>query len=336
MTRIEPTIPIYRSIQEIPPGFGPTVAAIGNFDGVHLGHRSILGAAVDEVKRLRQQHPSAQAIAITFDPHPVQFLRPAEAPRLITPLQERLRLLATTGIDAALVLPFNAQLARLPARVFVEQVLVRQLDLRSLHEGANFHFGHGAEAGVGELMAFGKEFGFQLTIHKSVHVRTHPQTGRTGFEVSSSAIRECVTTGQLSLARWMLGRSFVLYSTSARGRGLGTRLVVPTVNLADRDDGLMPAIGVYVTCMEIAGHRFQAVTNVGNRPTFRGAGFAVESHLLNFEPIEINERTPVALEFLLRLRGEMEWPSADALKDQITQDVARARHYFRLAERAAG
>jgi len=324
-------VPVYHSIDEIPAGFGPTVAAIGNFDGVHAGHRRILGAAVDESRRLRQTNPQTCAIAITFDPHPEQFLRPSEAPLLITPLHERLRLLATTGIDAILVLPFNAALASLPAGVFVEQVLVRRLALRSLHEGANFHFGHGAEAGVAELIAFGKDFGFELTVHSSVHIHARPEVGRTGLEVSSSAIRECVAEGRLTWARWMLGRPFTLHSSTARGRGVGTRLLVPTVNLAEYS-GLLPAFGVYATCLAIAGRRFQAVTNVGNRPTFGGAGFSIESHLLDFEPIDLDEETPVALEFHLPLRAEQEWSSPESLKAQIFKDIAHAQRYFRRAQ----
>jgi riboflavin kinase/FMN adenylyltransferase len=131
-------------------------------------------------------------------------------------------------------------------------------------------------------------------------------------------------------ARWMLGRPFSVLSTQARGRGIGTRLLVPTVNLAKYDD-LLPAFGVYVTRLVIADRAFQAVTNVGNRPTFGEASFAVESHILDFEPIEMDEKTPIELQFLFRLRGELTWPSPEALKAQIFKDVARAKRYFSLA-----
>jgi riboflavin kinase/FMN adenylyltransferase len=127
----------------------------------------------------------------------------------------------------------------------------------------------------------------------------------------------------------MLGRPFQVRSTPARGRGIGTRLLVPTVNLAPYT-GLLPAFGVYVTRLTVGGRRFQAVTNVGNRPTFGEASFAVESHILDFEPIDLDEQTPIDLEFLLRLRGEIEWPSPEALKTQIFKDVAKAKRYFRL------
>ncbi|HVN94745.1 MAG TPA: riboflavin biosynthesis protein RibF [Terracidiphilus sp.] len=309
---------VFRSLNEIPAGFGPTVAVVGNFDGVHLGHRAILGAAADEARAIR-----ARAIAVTFYPHPEQFLRPARAPRLITPLPERLRLLSGTGIDAVLVLPFEDGLAHLSPREFVERVLIGALGVRSMHEGKNFRFGHGASAGVRELAAIGNELGFAVHVHPAVRVH--------GLEVSSSAIRSLVSEGDVRRARWMLARPFTMLSTPASGRGIGSRLLVPTVNLAPYD-GLIPALGVYVTCLKVNGRAFQAVTNVGNRPTFGEASFAIESHILNFEPIDLDETPPLELEFLLRLRGEQKWPSPDALKAQIMKDVGRAKRYFALAK----
>jgi riboflavin kinase / FMN adenylyltransferase len=310
-------VPVFRTIAEIPAGFGPSVAAIGNFDGVHLGHRRILSAVAEEARLA-----GARAVAITFDPHPEQFLRPQQAPQLLTPLPERLRLLAGTGIDAIALLPFDAGLANLAARDFALKVLAGALGVRALHEGHSFRFGRGAEAGVEELRELGTELGFGLRLHDAVRVH--------GLEVSSSTIRALVAAGDVRRARWMLGRPFCVLSTQARGRGIGTKLLVPTVNLAAYD-GLLPAFGVYVTRLRIGGRTFQAVTNVGNRPTFGEASFAVESHILDFEPVDIDESTPIELEFLLRLRGEIEWPSPEALKAQIFKDVARARRIFQLA-----
>ena len=154
------SIPVFRSIAEIPSDFGPCVAAIGNFDGVHLGHRQILSASAEEARG-----HGFRSIAITFDPHPAQFLYPAEAPKLLTFLPERLRLLATTGVDAVLVLPFGEELSRVSARNFVRDILVGALGVRGMHEGGSFRFGHGAKAGVAELREFGAEFGFGVEVH---------------------------------------------------------------------------------------------------------------------------------------------------------------------------
>ena len=233
-----------------------------------------------------------------------------------------MRLLAGTGIDAVAVLPFDAALANLSARDFARRILAGALGIRALHEGRSFRFGCGAEAGVEELRELGVELGFAVRVHEAVRVR--------GLEVSSSAIRALVAAGDVRRARWMLGRPFSVLSTQARGRGIGTRLLVPTVNLAPYD-GLLPAFGVYVTRLKVSGRAFQAVTNVGNRPTFGEASFAVESHILDFEQIDTDETTPIEIEFLLRLRGEIEWPGPEALKAQIFRDVARAKRFFRLA-----
>jgi riboflavin kinase/FMN adenylyltransferase len=313
-------VSVFRSLAEIPAGFGPSVAAIGNFDGVHRGHRAILSAVCAEACKR-----NARAVAITFDPHPEQVLRPSRAPQLITPLAERVRLLSETGVDAILVLPFDAALAGLSPREFVEQILVGALGIRGIHEGQTFRFGRSAAAGVRELAEFGVEFGFTACVHSAVHVH--------GLEVSSSATRALIAAGDMRRARWMLCRPFAVLSTPARGRGIGTRLVVPTVNLAPYA-GVLPAFGVYVTRLKIddrlEGRTFEAVTNVGNRPTFGEDSFAVESHILNFEPVDFDEQTPLELEFLLRLRGEIKFPSPEALKAQIFKDVARAKRYFRL------
>jgi riboflavin kinase/FMN adenylyltransferase len=314
-----PTFSVFRSLAEIPANFGPSVASIGNFDGVHCGHQQILSAVVAQARSL-----GAQAVAITFDPHPEQFLHAPTAPKLLTPIDERIRLLSLTGIDAVVVLPFDAALAALSAQDFVRSILVRALSIRGLHEGGSFRFGHRAQAGIAELENFGHQFGFAVRVHPSVRVR--------GLEVSSSAIRQRIATGDLTRARWMLGRPFVVLSTQARGRGIGNRMLVPTVNLAAYS-GLLPAFGVYVTHLTIAGRRFQSVTNIGNRPTFGEPSFAVESHILNFEPVELDDSTPIELEFLLRLRGEIQWPSPQALKAQIQKDVAKAQRYFRLHNR---
>ena len=307
---------VFRSLAEIPAGFGPSVVAIGNFDGVHRGHRQILAAVVEEARR---NH--ARAVALTFQPHPERFLRPAQAPKLITPFDERLRLLKTTGIDAIVVLHFDASLAQMRAADFARQVLAQSLRAQSLHEGANFRFGVRAEAGVAELIQFGAELGFVVHVHPAVRVH--------GMEVSSTAVRQSIAAGDVRQARWMLGRSFTVRSRPVHDRGVGTRLLVPTINLAKYDE-LLPAHGVYVTRIAVGNRCFQSVTNVGTRPTFDGAGFSVETHILDFEPIDLSSSTPVELEFLLRLRGEIRFPSVDALRAQIRSDVAQARRYFRL------
>lgn len=310
-------IPVYRALDEIPHLFGACVAAIGNFDGVHCGHREILGAVLAEARER-----GLRAIAITFDPHPEKLLRPDNAPQLLTTIPERVQLLGGTGMDAVVVLPFTRALAALSAREFVRKVLVDALAVRGLHEGANFRFGHRAEGGIEELRAYGAEFGFGVTVHEAVHVH--------GLEVSSSAVRDLVGTGDMRRARWMLGRPFAIRGTQKRDRGVGTRLLVPTVNLAP-DGEVLPANGVYVTRLTVGERCFHAVSNVGDRPTFKGAGFSVETHILDFEPVETGEDAELQLEFLLRLREERQFATVEELKAQIVRDVSKAQRFYRLA-----
>ncbi len=307
---------VFRSLEQIPKQFGPTVVSIGNFDGVHLGHQFIL-----EQLRASAAARSARSVAVTFDPHPLRVLRPETCPRLITPLEAKLELLAASGIDAVLVLPFTAELSCMRAAEFVTSIVHDALGAVEVHEGTNFRFGHRAEGGMAELRELGGALGFDVVIHEACQVR--------GLAVSSSRIRELLSRGEMGTARALLGHGFFVDSTPASGRGIGGKLTVPTINLAPYQE-LLPPNGVYVTQLRIDGEWFDAVTNVGNRPTFGADSFAVESYLLNFRPVELHEQTPLRLLFHRRLREERRWPSPEALKEQIMKDVAQAQRYLRL------
>lgn len=307
---------IFRSLDTIPAGFGPSVVTIGNFDGVHRGHQTVIA---DVIERARQLH--AHSVAITFDPHPVRVLRPDAPLHLITPTQEKLERLAHTGIEAVLVLPFTPELSRWSTQEFAQRVLHDALHAVEVQEGENFRFGAGAEGDVNELAELGKELGFVARVHQPTRWR---QT-----EVSSSVVRRAILAGDMRMARRLLGRPFEIVSAPAPGRGYGTRYTVPTINLAPYQE-LVPANGVYVTCLSIGAENFSAVTNVGDRPTFGEASFAIESHVLDFHPVTLLAETPIRLRFLHRLRGEQTWPSPEALKQQIGRDVTRARRYFSL------
>ena len=314
---------IFRSVDQVPAAFGPSVIAIGNFDGVHRGHLSILR---DVCERARAR--GAAAVAITFDPHPLRILRPEFAPKLITPLEQRLSLLAATGLDATLVLPFTRAFSEYSAEGFASEILARTLGAVEVHEGDNFRFGYQAQAGMAELRELGTRLGFEAFTHPVLTVR--------GMSVASSQVRSLIAEGEVSKARALLGRAFSIVSTQARGRGIGTRLLVPTVNLAPYEE-LLPAHGVYITQLRIGETAdalcFNAVTNAGNRPTFGEDSYAIESYLLDFDPAtapEITPETPLELSFLARIRGEQRFPSPEALKAQIMRDVAHAQRYFRL------
>jgi len=310
----------FHALAEVPSDWTSTVLSVGNFDGVHRAHQLVLGKVVDRAREV-----GARALAVTFEPHPMRVLRPDIAPRLLTPLARKLEFLSQMQLDGALVLPFTRDLSLMPASDFAEQVLARGLHAREVHEGANFRFGHKAQGDVKLLAQFGKELGFDVIAYPELRIR--------GESVSSSRVRELLGRGDVRRARHLLGRSFNIVSTPGRGRGYGHRYTVPTINLVQYEE-LVPADGVYITRTRVNGECFDSVTNVGKRPTFGDESFAIETHLLNFHPIELTAQTDVDLYFLERLRGEIKFPSVDALREQIGRDVKKAQRFFRLVAAA--
>ena len=313
---------VFHSLSELSADFGPVIATIGNFDGVHRGHKWVIGQVLDRARAL-----GLHAVALTFDPHPVRVLRPEAPHSLITPLPQKLELLAATGLDATVVLPFTPDFSRLSAETFAREILCKGLRVREVHEGENFRFGYGASVDIDGLSSLGRTLGFTAIAYPPFLLRGGP--------VASSRIRKLIAEGQVSRARALLGRPFAVRSTPASGRGFGTRYTVPTINLAAYPE-LLPGNGVYVTTLrvgeELGGTLFRGVTNVGNRPTFGEDSFTVETHLLDFHPIELTETTPLELTFLHFLRGERKWPSPEALKQQIGRDVARTQRFFALCD----
>lgn len=309
---------IFRSPQEIPADFGPAIVTIGNFDGVHRGHQWVIREVIS-----RARTTDAKAVAVTFDPHPVRVLRPDITTKMISPTSEKLRLLAATGLDATLVIPFTQQLSETSADDFACTILCDTLRATEVHVGNNFRFGYQAQADVHRLAELGQRLGFTAKIYDPVPMR--------GGIISSSRIRRLIQAGNVSAARVLLGRAFDVVSTPASGRGYGTKYAVPTVNLAPYPE-LLPGNGVYVTTLQVGedGPIFEGVTNAGNRPTFGEDSFAVETHLFDFRPIDLTEQTPLRMTFLKHLRPEMKWDSPEALKAQIGKDITKAQRFLRV------
>lgn len=305
---------VFRHLEEVPENFGPTVVSIGNFDGVHRAHQSVLREVVSRARQI-----GGHAMAMTFDPHPTRILRPDQNLKLISPASIKLNLLEQAGIDGVLLLPFTRDLSVMTPREFVEEILVNKLHAKEVHEGYNFHFGHKASGNAQVLAELGRKFGFEVV--------TYPEMTLRKEKVSSSEVRRLISDGNVSKARHLLGRVFSIHSTPGRGRGYGHKYTVPTINLS-RYDELVPKNGVYITRSRIGRECFDSVTNVGVRPTFGPDSFAIESHLLNFHPIELQADTPVELIFLKWLRAEKKFESVDALREQIAKDVHKARRFF--------
>jgi riboflavin kinase/FMN adenylyltransferase len=307
---------VFHKLEDVPAGFGPSLVSVGNFDGVHRAHAHVLR---EIVRRARTR--GAKAMAVTFEPHPTRILRPDSGLKLLTPVPEKLRLLEATGIDAVLMLPFGRDLSLMTPRQFAERILKKKLHALEVHEGYNFHFGHKAAGDTNMLAQFGLEMGFE--------VKVYPEQKLRGEPVSSSHIRKLLGEGRVSRARHLLARPFCILGAPGRGRGYGSKYTVPTINLA-RYEELVPKDGVYITWTRVGAERFDSVTNVGNRPTFGADSFAIETHLLNFHPLELTPESEVGICFLDRLRDEIKFPSVEALREQIARDVKKARRYFHL------
>jgi riboflavin kinase/FMN adenylyltransferase len=311
---------VYRSLDQVPADFAPCAITIGNFDGVHAGHRRILHRVV-ALASARGWKPSV----LTFDPHPTRVVAPERAPRLMTSPAGRVGLMEEEGIEQVLILPFDRQVALLSPEQFVRQLLVERLGARAVLVGDNFRFGHRQAGTVATLRQLGAELGFETEIVPAVQCR--------GQVVSSSGIRRLIATGRVAQAARFLERPYSIEGEVESGRGVGSRETVPTLNLAT-SAALIPATGVYLTRTRDLENRreWNSITNIGYRPTFGASDrLTIETFLLD----PLGDRSPrrIALEFLARVRDERKFESPDALKAQILKDVAVAQRYFRRREK---
>ncbi len=303
---------IWNGFDGCPEGAGPIVATIGNYDGVHRGHRAILEQVKAEAERR-----GARSVLITFDPHPTQVLAPHAAPRLMQTRRQKLDTLEACGLDAVWILGFNRELAAQTGEEFFEN-LRRQIDLRAVRVGRNFRFGRGRKGDIDAMERIGAEQGFDVLGVEQVQL--------DGVTVSSTAIRGAVAEGDVETAARMLGRPFALGGEVVAGQGRGKGLSFPTANV-DAENELWPRVGVYITECLARARRHASVTNVGVRPTFGdGDRPVVECHLLDFEGELRGER--VEVRFLAPLRDEKRFQNPNELADQIARDCAAATAYF--------
>ena len=311
---------VWNGLESVPAGSGPFVATIGNYDGVHLGHKRIL----HEVRSVAAAigRPS---LVVTFDPHPVAVVAPARRPKLLTTRRQKLDAIAAEGIDAVLLVAFDRDVAALDAAAFLSELLLPRIPLAAVRVGHGFRFGRGRAGDLQILERLGGALGFG--------VAGVPHVDVDGETVSSSAIRAAVEAGEVERAARLLGRPFAVEGSVVRGDGRGRALSFPTANVAVENEAI-PRRGVYVTETLALASRHPSVTNVGTRPTFAGGALTVESHLLEFDDDLYGER--VEVRFLARLRDERRFESADALADQIARDRAAASAWFqqRLPEPA--
>ena len=286
------------------------VLTLGNFDGVHLGHQAILRAAVE-----RARASGGQAVALTFEPHPLAVLAPDRAPPIIQPLHDRLALLRDLGIDVTVLQRFTPTFAALAPDAFVTDFLMRHLELTHVVVGYNVNFGRD-RAGSGEtLQALGARLGFAVDVIGPVSA--------DGEQVSSTRLREVLRAGDMRTARKLLGRPYAMRGRVVVGDRRGRTLGFPTANLHLRPGLLLPPDGVYAVGVSVDARRHAGVLNIGVRPTFGGRRRTIEVHLLDFSG-DLYRRWLV-VEAVDRLRGEVTFAGPDALRAQIATDVTRAR-----------
>lgn len=296
-------------LDEVVPG--PSAVTIGNFDGVHRGHRVLLRRAVDAA-----HEAAVRSVAVTFDPHPAAVLRPGSEPPAIHSRDERVAELIAVGVDLVLVLPFTPELAALTPAAFVEQVLVERLQATKVIVGTNFRFGHKAAGDVVSLSDAGDRHGFTTEAVTLLEL--------DGAPISSSELRRRIREdGDLEWANRALGRPFRLAGEVVAGDQRGRTIGFPTANIEVSGRRLLPANGVYAGIATVDGVRYAAVTNVGTRPTFDGEGVTVEVHLLDAD-LDLYGRQ-LEVTFRHRLRGERRFSGVDALVAQIGEDVRTAR-----------
>lgn len=310
---------VFRSLDEVPADFGPSALTIGNFDGVHYGHRRILR----RVKELAEAH-GWKASVLTFHPHPTKVVAPQRSPLLMTTPERRIELMQEEGIEQVLILPFTRELAQLSPAGFVKELLVERLGARAVLVGDNFRFGHKQAGNVQVLRELGERYGFETEIVGAVSCR--------GRVVSSSGIRDLVREGSVSLAGRLLLQPYALEGDVVSGRGVGSKQTVPTLNLATAAE-VIPARGVYITRTRDLdrARQWNSVTNIGYRPTFgESEELTIETFLL--EPLTGETPRRIRVEFLRRIRNERRFNSPEELKSQIFRDVRAAQNYFRRAK----
>ena len=303
---------IVRGIDALPLEDERSVVTVGFFDGVHLGHRAVLRATVEDARAR-----ASRSVAVTFDRHPREVLTPSDVPRLLTTVERRASLIQSTGIDVLVVLEFTPEFSKVPAESFVENVLVRGIHAVHARMGANFTFGYKARGNVELLKELGAPYGLTAEGVPLVDV-----AGRT---VSSSSVRQALSAGDLSWPRTALGRRFVVDGEVVAGAGRGVGLGYPTANLRTWPRLLLPGQGIYAGAAELPdGRSFPAAIDVGTNPTFGVEPLHVEAFLLDYDGGEIRGEA-LAVEFWDRLRDEVRFESVEELIGAIADDVERTR-----------
>ncbi len=304
---------LIEAIENIKEPFNNAVLTIGNFDGVHIGHQALFHEVIEKAEAL-----GGSAVAITFEPHPVRVLSKTGHPPLITLHEQKVELIARSGMDVLISIPFTREFASLSAQTFLEDILLRRIGMKAIVVGEDYAFGKNREGNLSFLKAHSERLGFEVLVSNWIQ-----SADLAGDRISSTRIRELVMNGEMEKARKMLGRHYQIRGNVEKGRDRGGKLLgCPTANIGLQDE-LAPKPGVYavtVTCKETT---YKGVANIGYSPTFDDHIFTVEVHILDFCDDIYGEK--IRVDFIDRIRDEQKFSSLSELSEQIQKDILQTR-----------
>lgn len=308
---------LYKSYEEIEKPFKNAVVTIGNFDGVHKGHKALLKKTIEQAKK-----NDGISVAITFDPHPIRVIKKNGDPPLITLNDQKIELIEACGIDVLIITPFTKEFSNISSFDFMKKIIVDKIGMRTIIVGNDYSFGKDREGNIETLKEFSKEFGFELIIPEWVDIDNEWKE-----RISSTKIRELITEGKVSYAPKLLDRYYQIRGKVVKGRNRGGKLLgFPTANINLHDE-LCPKKGVYAVTVECELGKFNGVANIGYSPTFDDHIFTVEVHMLDFDQDLYDKHLKV--NFVERLRDEIKFSSIEDLSAQINKDIENARELFK-------
>ncbi|MCK4618762.1 MAG: bifunctional riboflavin kinase/FAD synthetase [Desulfobacterales bacterium] len=304
---------IIEDINKITKPYKNAVITIGNFDGVHLGHQALFHNLIEKAIAL-----NGTSIAMTFEPHPIRVLKKNNHPPLITLYEQKVELIEKAGLDVLICIPFTQEFAAIPAKEFVEDILVKRIGIKVIAVGEDYTFGKNREGNLALLKTLGNQCGFEVILIDELHIsNTYPE------RISSTKIRELVMAGKVAESKKLLGRYYQIRGKVEVGRDRGGKLLgFPTANINLYDE-LRPKIGVYAVIVECKGENFKGVANIGYSPTFDDYIFTVEAHILDFKENIYGQK--IRVNFIDRLRDEKKFSNISELSEQIKKDIIKAR-----------
>ena len=309
---------LIEDLKKITNPYQNAVITIGNFDGVHIGHQALFHIVIEKANKL-----GGTSIAMTFEPHPNRVLKTNNHPPLITIYEQKVELIAASGIDVLICVPFTRQFASVSAKDFVEDILVSQIGMQAIVVGNDYTFGKNREGNLDLLTTYATHLGFEVVVVDWINTsNTLPD------RISSSKIRELIMAGEIEAAQRLLGRHYQVRGTVVTGRDRGGKLLgFPTANI-NLSDELCPKTGVYAVTIEHHNKHYQGVANIGYSPTFDDQVFTAEVHILNFNDNIYGQK--IRVNFIKRIRDEIKFTNISELSEQIKKDVGRASEIFSI------